>query len=197
MFRIRARWSIALLAVASLLPLTVTADESAAPAPEAPAADQAAKVERGRYLTTIAFCNDCHTPWHVTENGPEPDMTRMLSGHPADVPVEAPVLDVEKGWIGGIYATNTAWAGPWGVSFTANLTPDPETGIGTWTEEEFIAAVRSGRHRGRGRPILPPMPWPFLSQASDEDLSSIFAFLKSLPPIVNRVPDPIPPAVAH
>ena len=56
-------------------------------------------------------------------------------------------------------ATNTAWSGPWGVSFTANLTPDPETGLGRWTLRNFMDTIRSGRHMGRGRPILPPMPW--------------------------------------
>ena len=56
-------------------------------------------------------------------------------------------------------ATNTAWAGPWGVSFTANLTPDKETGLGDWTEEQFIATMRTGKHQGKGRPVLPPMPY--------------------------------------
>jgi hypothetical protein len=91
-------------------------------------------------------------------------------------------------------ATNTAWAGPWGVSFTANLTPDEETGIGLWSEEEFIATLRTGRHLGRGREILPPMPWPVYGQLSDEDLGAIFAYLTSLPPVHNRVPAPRPPA---
>lgn len=167
----------------------VFATEAHAASPEPPAD----RVERGRYLTTIAFCNDCHTPFHMTENGPEPDMSRMLSGHPATMSIEEGAPAVGP-WIGSFAATNTAWAGPWGVSFTANLTPDPATGIGDWSKEEFIGAIRSGRHRGRGRAILPPMPWPFLSQATDEDLASIFAFLRTIPPIENKVPDPIPPA---
>lgn len=152
--------------------------------------------ERGAYLTMIAGCNDCHTPFHMTENGPEPDMSRMLSGHPQQLEMP-PAPELPAGpWlmVGG--ATNTAWAGPWGVSFTANLTPDAETGLGSWTEEEFIGAMRSGRHRGMGRQILPPMPWPNLARASDADLSAIYAFLQQIPAISNRVPDPLPPAAS-
>ena len=92
-------------------------------------------------------------------------------------------------------ATNTAWSGPWGVSFAANLTPDPETGI--WremTEEQFIQALRTGRHLGQGRPILPPMPWPLYGKKTDEDLKAIYAYLQTIPPIRNKVPDPLPPA---
>ena len=98
-------------------------------------------------------------------------------------------------WIGGMTGTNTAWTGPWGVSFTANLTPDPETGI--WremSEEQFIQALRTGRHLGQGRPILPPMPWLPYGQKTDDDLKAIYAYLQSIPPIKNKVPDPLPPA---
>ena len=91
-------------------------------------------------------------------------------------------------------ATNTAFAGPWGVSFTANLTPDKETGLGSWTEEMFIATMRTGRHQGKGRPILPPMPVKMIGKATDEDLKSIFAYLQSLAPVKNKVPAPIDPA---
>jgi hypothetical protein len=90
-------------------------------------------------------------------------------------------------------ATNTAFAGPWGVSFSANLTPDPETGLGAWTGEIFIQAIRTGRHEGKGRPILPPMPAPMIRNMTDEDLLSIFAYLQSLKPVRNRVPQPIDP----
>jgi hypothetical protein len=87
----------------------------------------------------------------------------------------------------------TAWAGPWGVSFSMNLTPDEETGMGTWNEAMFIKAMRTGKHLGEGREILPPMPWPYLAKATDQDLKAIFAYLKSIPPVKNAVPDPIPP----
>jgi cytochrome c1 len=87
-------------------------------------------------------------------------------------------------------------AGPWGVSFTANLTPDKETGTGTWTEEQFVQTIRTGRHLGRGRPVLPPMPIPMYKNFTDDELKDIFAYLQSLPPIHNRVPAPLPPAEA-
>src|SRR5688572_16404991 len=150
------------------------------------------KVERGDYLVKIMACNDCHTPWKLGPQGPEPDMTRMLSGHPEDMvmPQLKPLQDPWE-WSGS--KTNTAFAGPWGVSFTANLTPDPETGLGKWTDETFIRALRTGRHEGQGRPILPPMPYPMYRQATEEDLRAIFAFLRSIPPIRNRAPQPIDP----
>ena len=150
------------------------------------------KVERGAYLVNIMACNDCHTPWKMGPQGPEPDMTRMLSGHPQDMAM--PAVTRQKGpweWVGA--GTNTAFSGAWGVSFTANLTPDPETGLGKWTDETFIRALRTGRHEGQGRPILPPMPYPMYRNATDEDLRAVFAFLQSIPAIRNRVPQPIDP----
>jgi hypothetical protein len=151
-------------------------------------------VERGRYLVTAMGCHDCHTPWHLGANGPEPDMSRKLSGHPAGLALPpAPPASAE--WPVRVGATNTSWSGPWGTSFTANLTPDPETGLGQWTADEFVAALRTGRHQGRGRQILPPMPYPFIGTLTDADLHSIFAYLHSLPAIHNKVPEPLAPAV--
>jgi hypothetical protein len=167
---------------------TTAAGQNAAAAPA-----QKARVERGAYLVTMMGCNDCHTPWKMGPQGPEPDMSRALTGHPAEM-VMPPPPPPSGPWIGHIGATNTAWAGPWGVSFTANLTPDKETGLGTWTEEMFIATMRTARHQGKGRPILPPMPVKMIGKANDEDLKSIFAYLQSLPPVKNRVPAPIDPA---
>lgn len=163
-------------------------------APQAPSTDL---VARGAYLVKIMGCNDCHTPWMMTGEGPAPDMDRELSGHPQDFEVGAPPALGPGGWLWAGAATNTAFAGPWGVSFAANLTPDPETGLGTWTVDTFIAAIRTGRHEGQGRPILPPMPYPMYRNATDEDLGAIFAYLRSLPPISNRVPSPIEPVEAH
>lgn len=149
-------------------------------------------VERGRYLVTAMGCNDCHTPWKLGEHGPAPDMTRMLSGHPAAMQLP-PAPPASGPWIVHAAATNTAWAGPWGTSFTANLTPDADTGLGRWTEQEFVQALRTGRHQGRGRQILPPMPYPMISQLSDADLGAVFAYLQSIPAIANKVPQPLPP----
>lgn len=154
-----------------------------------------AMIERGRYLVTVAACHDCHTPFKMGPNGPAPDMSRALSGHPAGF--EMPPAPAAQGpWIGAMAATNTAWAGPWGVSFTANLTPDAKTGLGTWTEQNFIDTIRNARHMGVGRPLLPPMPSPALAAMTDEDLKSVFAYLRSIPAIENKVPEPRPPVTA-
>lgn len=149
-------------------------------------------VKRGGYLVTIGGCNDCHTPLKMGPKGPEPDFTRRLSGHPAMLKMTAvPAVDMPWTFIGG--ATMTAWAGPWGVSYAANLTPDPATGLAV-DEAGFVKAMRSGKHYGAGRDILPPMPWQNLAQATDDDLKAIYAYLRSLPPIENEVPEPAPPA---
>lgn len=154
-----------------------------------------AMIERGRYVVTIGACNDCHTPWKLGPDGPAPDMSRALSGHPAGM--EMPPAPAATGpWIGAMGATNTAWAGPWGVSFTSNLTPDPKTGIGAWTEQNFIDTIRNARHMGVGRPLLPPMPASALAAMTDEDLKSVFAYLQSIPAIENKVPEPRPPVTA-
>jgi hypothetical protein len=102
----------------------------------------------------------------------------------------------EAPWETVASTTFTAWSGPWGVSFTANLTPDPETGLGRWTLQNFKDTIRTGRHLGRGRPILPPMPIPMYKHFSDQDLEAIFAYLQSIPPVKNRVPEPLPPPTA-
>jgi hypothetical protein len=97
-------------------------------------------------------------------------------------------------WNALIGATMTAWSGPWGTSFTANLTPDKETGLGGWTARNFIETIRNGRYQGRGCPLLPPMPWDVYANFTNEDLESLFAYLQSIPPVKNRVPQLIPPA---
>jgi len=69
-------------------------------------------------------------------------------------------------------------------------TPDNETGLGTWSEAEFIATMRNGHRKGKERVMLPPMPWQNLAAMSDEDLRAVYAYLRSIPPIKNRVPEP-------
>ena len=151
--------------------------------------------ELGAYLVRTMGCNDCHTPWKMGPKGPEMDMTRALTGHPQDMVMPPPPTLPAGPWIGTMSATNTAWAGPWGVSFTANLTPDKETGLGGWTPRNFVETIRNGRHQGRGRPLLPPMPWEVYSNLTDDDLESVFAYLQSIPPVKNRVPQPLPPVL--
>jgi hypothetical protein len=154
-------------------------------------------VKRGQYLVTVGGCYDCHSPKIFTPQGPVPDSTRLLSGHPANSP-ELPIdLNALKpgSWI--LMAPDiTSFVGPWGRSFAANLTPDSATGIGAWTEANFRNAIRTGKHMGieTGRPIMPPMPWPEIRHMTDEDFSAVYAFLRSLPPVSNKVPAPMSPS---
>ncbi len=160
--------------------------------PPPPTAEE--MIERGRYLVSVAGCNDCHTPKVFAGGGMSPDESRLLSGHPQDL--ETPDYSFDQVGPGEWVLFNehlTAAVGPWGASFSANLTPDEDTGLGDWTEEEFIAGMRTGTHRGIGRPILPPMPWINLAMATEEDLQAIFAYLKSIPAVTNQVPDAIDP----
>jgi mono/diheme cytochrome c family protein len=153
---------------------------------------RAAQVERGKYLVAIGGCNDCHTPLKMGPKGPEPDMTRYLSGHPEGLQLP-PAPKIDMPWMYAGSATNTAYAGPWGVSYAINLTSDESTGLAQWTENGFVQAIRTGRHLGvpTGRAIMAPMPWPAYSQMTDEDLKAVFAFLRTVPGVRNRVPDAI------
>ncbi len=152
-----------------------------------------AMIERGRYLVTLGGCNDCHSPKKMTPNGPVPDEARLLSGHPADekLPAVPPDMIGPDKW-GAITNNNlTAWVGPWGTSFSVNLSPDPETGTGVWNEELFIRILRTGKFMASGRDILPPMPWYDYARLTDADLKAMFAYLKSLKPVKNPVPVPL------
>jgi hypothetical protein len=144
--------------------------------------------KRGAYLVSIMGCNDCHTPKKMGPNGPEFDMDRMLSGHPSDVPVAKFDTGTSKNWI-LFNQMLTNYVGPWGISYSANLTPD-STGTGSWTEAQFIKAIREGKYTGldNTRPLLPPMPWPEYRNATDDDLKAIFAYLRTIKPIKNVVP---------
>lgn len=148
-------------------------------------------IKRGAYLTTIGACHDCHSPKVMTPHGPEPDPTRLLSGHPKNEPI--PVTDINPDWI--LFSQNlTAFVGPWGVSYAANLTPD-DTGTGNWTFEQFKTALRKGKYKGleTGRDLLPPMPWQMYQHLTDDDMLAIFTYLRSLPKVDNLVPQPISP----
>lgn len=125
-----------------------------------------AQIERGRYLVQIAGCSDCHTPGHFLG---APDPERFLGG--SEVGFEVPGL---------------------GVVYGPNLTPDKATGLGSWSEDQIVAAIRTGATPD-GRGLVPVMPWPNLSALSDEDAYAIAAFLTSLKPVSNDVPGPAPP----
>jgi len=162
--------------------------ESAALKPEP---SQEELIARGKYLVTIGACHDCHSPKIFTPHGFTLDTTRLLSGHPADQKIPAVVQTQD--WVlfnNGL----TAFVGPWGVSYSANLTPD-DTGIRHWKFEQFVTAIRKGKSKGLegNRSLLPPMPWEMYRNMTDEDLKSVFTYLKSLPPINNLVPAPVSP----
>jgi hypothetical protein len=158
------------------------------------AAPAVSQVDRGKMLVIGGGCHDCHTPKKVGPAGPEADMDRMLSGHPESEGVPPPFKPIKGSpYVIHINGHLTAWSGDWGVSFAANLTPDQNTGLGIWTEDMFVAALKQGKHMGKSRPILPPMPWNWYGQLPEEDLKAMFAYLKSIKPIANRVPVPLTP----
>ncbi len=175
--------------------LTTIALAGALFAAGAQAGEREALVKRGAQLVAEGDCITCHTPFKMGPGGPEKDVARGLSGHPEELRLPAPPkLEPAWNWAGS--ATMTAFVGPWGTSYAANLTPDRETGIGAWREKDFIQAMRTGKHMGVARPIMPPMPWEAVGQRSDKDLRAMFAYLMSQPAVKNRVPDYAPPAAA-
>jgi len=123
-------------------------------------------IERGKYLVIVGGCSDCHTPGTFLG---KPDMTRFLGG--SDVGFAIPGVGVFPG---------------------RNLTPDKETGIGAWTDEQIIKAMTTGE-RPDGRMLVPIMPWPALSQLTAADANAIVAYLRSIKPVSNAVPGPFGP----
>lgn len=123
-------------------------------------------VERGKYLVAFGGCNDCHTPGYFFG---KPDMARYLGG--SEVGFEMPGL---------------------GVFYGPNLTPDVETGLGKWSADEIATAITKGQ-RPDGRMLVPIMPWHAFANLTSEDVRAITAFLKSLPPVKNKVPGPFGP----
>jgi hypothetical protein len=148
------------------------------------------QIDHGRFLVQLGGCTDCHTPKVMTSRGPADDPKRYLAGHPAEVVLPPPPVLPEGPW-NAITAGLTAWSGPWGITYAPNLTPDEHTGLGIWTEDMFVNAIRTGKHMATSRPILPPMPWPVYRNMTDDDLKSVFAYLRTVPGIANRIPDPV------
>jgi mono/diheme cytochrome c family protein len=124
------------------------------------------QAERGRYLVSLAGCQDCHTPGNFLGKR---DLQRALAG--SEVGFEIPGL---------------------GIFYGPNLTPDKETGIGTWTAEQIAAAITKGV-RPDGRILAPVMPWRDFAVLTKGDTAAIAAYLKSLPPVRNTVPGPFGP----
>ncbi|MFM7233392.1 MAG: diheme cytochrome c-553 [Flavobacteriales bacterium] len=182
--------------VVSLMNCTPTAESKPAPVSEVKKETfggyESAELY-GEHLVTVCGCNDCHTPKKMTDRGPEPDSSLWLSGHPASMP--APAVDRADMAKRGLAVTDflTAWVGPWGTTYAPNITGD-ETGIGTWSEQQFITCIREGKLKGLSRALLPPMPWQFYKAMTDGELKAIFAYLKSTKPIKNIAPAYEPPA---
>lgn len=156
------------------------------------------KVEWGEHLVKSNMCGDCHSPKVMTEKGLMEIDSLFLSGyHPSASVPDFHRAEAEKKGYAIMNEQITAFAGPWGVSFAANLTSDP-TGIGNWEEETFIIALREGKYKGihSGRDLLPPMPWQYIRHHTDEELKAMFAYLKSTKPVRNLVPAPMPPTKA-
>jgi len=183
---IRTMTKIATMSMGAVALLSSSLALAAKPAKETP-------VKRGEYLVMVGGCNDCHTPLKMSPIGPMPDMERMLSGHPegqldpmgtpskTDLALSGPDL--------------TSWKLPFGIVYARNLTPD-QTGLGEWTEAQFIKTMRTGRHQGEARALLPPMPWYNYGPMTDDDLKAVWAYLHSIKPVKNSVPDPkVPPPV--
>jgi hypothetical protein len=157
------------------------------------------QVKFGEHLAIIGGCNDCHTPKKMTPAGPEFDLSLALSGHPAKVP--PPDVDRKETESKGLAVTNdlTVWVGPWGISYAANITSD-STGIGTWSESQFILCLREGKWKGiaGNRTLLPPMPWNTSYRfMTDDELKAIFAYLKSTKPVKNVAPGAELPVLAE
>jgi mono/diheme cytochrome c family protein len=124
------------------------------------------QLDRGKYLVTLASCTDCHTPGYFFG---KPDNARFLGG--SEVGFEIPGLGVFHG---------------------PNLTPDNDTGLGKWTNAQIVAALKTGK-RPDGRELAPAMPWRAFAEMTDADATAIAVYLKSLPPLSNKVPGPFGP----
>ena len=181
--------------VASLAVIMAANASRPVQAPQTARLSRSEQIARGKYLVTIGGCHDCHTPWIIQPDGkPGPDMNRALSGHPQQFPILEPAQLTSDRFAVAVAPTNTAFSGPWGVSFAPNLTPDKMTGTRIWTFDIFKNTVRKGRHWGVARPLLPPMPWFNYREMTDEDLAAVYAYTRTLTPISNEVPQPLPPA---
>ena len=184
----------AAIVIASLAVIVAANASRPVPAPPVAKMTKQEQLARGKYLVTIGGCHDCHTPWTIQPDGkPGPDMSRALSGHPSDYPITENVKLTDERFTVAIAPMNTAYSGPWGTSFAANLTPDKMTGTGIWTFDIFRNTIRNGRHWGVGRPLNPPMPWFNYREMTDEDLEAVFTYIHSLKPVYNEVPEPLPP----
>jgi len=152
------------------------------------------RIKQGKYLVTVMGCNDCHSPKKNGANGPVVIPELMLSGFPADRPRAKFEDKLIKEGFAVLYPDLTGAAGPWGVSYASNLTPD-DTGLNGWTLAQFKKALTEGKYNGMDniRMLLPPMPWQDFASLTDDDVKAIFSYLQSIKPVKNMVPGPLTP----
>jgi hypothetical protein len=184
---------VVLAAMATTVSISLIACQSSKKEQQAKEITQDSLVKRGNYLVNAIGCDDCHSPKKFGPKGPEVIAELRFSGYPGERALQKADTNVVKGgWVMMNHDLTSA-VGPWGASFAANITSD-ETGIGNWTEEQFVRAIREGKMKGlsEGRPMLPPMPWFTYRNLSDLDIQSIFAYLKTSKPVRNVVPGPVP-----
>jgi mono/diheme cytochrome c family protein len=130
------------------------------------AAATEAQIKRGKYLVSVISCGDCHTEGALAG---KPDLEHPLGG--SSIGFAVPGL---------------------GVFYGSNLTPDAETGIGSWSNAQIVAALTKGE-RPDGRMLAPIMPWRSFANLTPKDAEAIVAYLKSLPPVKHKVPGPFGP----
>ncbi len=146
--------------------------ETPNPDPAALAHLDAARVYRGRYLVEIAGCAACHTDGALIG---EPNASRLLAGSHLGIAYTNPFRDTYPG-----------------VAYPANLTPDPRTGLGDWSDARIAAAIRSGGpDSDPGHLVV--MPWPLYRRMSDDDVNAIVMYLRSIPAIDHPVPARVAP----
>jgi len=189
------RSAITIFAIAACIALFYACSpktETQAETNSAPSKDSL--IKRGAYLVNAMGCNDCHSPKKMGPQGPFVDTARLLSGFPSDAPVPAANAEVAKNHEIIFTGDLTAYVGPWGTSFAANISSDP-TGIGNWSLEQFKLAFQGGKFMGlkEERMLMPPMPWENFAKVSDVDVNAIFTYLKSTKPVHNVVPSYRPP----
>jgi Cytochrome c len=182
---------VALCIAATLITYSVTTNKEAELKAKPKPMTEAEKIKRGEYLVNSIGCDDCHSPKKTGPNGSEIIAEKRFSGFNPDKPLPTVNTgEVKKGWM--LFAPDlTSAVGAWGQSYSANISSDA-TGIGNWKEEQFIKALREGKSKGLDgtRPLLPPMPWFVYKNMNDDDLKSIFAYLKTTQPVHNVVPQP-------
>ena len=142
-----------------------------APTPAGVAPENQAAVTRGEYLVELLGCGACHTEGALIG---EPDITRSLAGSSIGIAYTSPFDNPRPG-----------------IVFAPNLTPDRDTGIGRWTDEEIMEAVRTGLGRHGPNRIL-VMPWQGYARITDDDAWAIVVYLRSLEPVENTVPVNVP-----